>query len=164
MKDILVFSRNRCTSVEQIDDNTMKSVCRLQDSTMDAKAEITVKLPDLEISSVRAEVNRSLQKECRKPMEVLQKIVGVRIGPGLKKIIKGLLGENFECGQITFMIEECCQAVILSFTKEELKARPDDVDESRAYYHDMVKKNIRLFNRCAAFAKGSSLVEGLEPE
>jgi hypothetical protein len=54
--------------------------------------------------------------------------------------------------------------VILSFTKEQLKSRPDDIDESRAYYHDMVKKNIRLYNRCAAFAKGSSLVEGLEPE
>ena len=39
-----------------------------------------------------------------------------------------------------------------------------DVEEARAYYHDMVEKNMRLYNRCAAFAKGSTLVEGLEPE
>ena len=164
MKEILVFSRNRCTNVEQVDDHTMKSGCTLQDTAMEARVEITVKLPDLEISAVHTDVRRSLQKECFKAGEALRNVVGIRIGPGLRKIIKGLTGEEVHCGQILFMLEECCQAVILTFTKEQLKSRPDDMDESRAYYHDMVKKNIRLYNRCAAFAKGSSLVEGLEPE
>jgi len=31
------------------------------------------------------------------------------------------------------------------------------------FYRDMVRKNIRLYNRCAAFAEGSPIVEGLEP-
>lgn len=164
MKEILAFSRNRCTNVEQVDEHTMKSCCTLQDTTMDARVEISVQLPDLEISAVHTEVRRSPREECFKAGEAIRNVVGVRIGPGLRKIIKGLTREKVHCGQIHFMLEECCQAVILSFTKEQLKSRPDDMDESRAYYHDMVKKNIRLCNRCAAFAKGSSLVEGLEPE
>ena len=164
MKDTLVFSRNRCTSVEQIDEHSIKSRCRLQDTTMDALVEITVKLPDLEIAWVRAEVGRSLRKECFEDLEALQRVVGVRIGPGLRKIIKGLVAGTIDCGQLVFMIEECCQAVILSFTKEQLKIRPSDLEEATAYNHDMVEKNIQLYNRCAAFAKGSTLVEGLEPE
>ena len=164
MKDILVFSRNRCTSVEQIGEHAIKSCCRLQDTTMDALVEVTVKLPDLEISGIRTEVGRSLKKECFGDQEALQRVVGVRIGPGLRKIIKGLVAGTMECGQLVFMIEECCQAVILSFTKKQLKMRPGNVEEATAYYHDMVEKNIQLYNRCAAFAKGSSLVAGLEPE
>ncbi len=164
MKDAIVFSRNRCTSVEQIDEHAIKSSCRLQDSTMDAFVEVTVKLPDLEISGIRTEVGRSLRKECLEDPEALQRIVGVRIGPGLRKIIKGLVSGTIECRQLVFMIEECCQAVILSFTKEQLKMRPGNVEDATAYYHEMVEKNIHLYNRCAAFAKGSALVEGLEPK
>jgi hypothetical protein len=63
------------------------------------------------------------------------------------------------------MVEECCHGVILSFTKDTLVAtpRPKDVEEAGAFYAEMVKKNIRLYNRCAAFAPGSRLVEGVEP-
>jgi hypothetical protein len=164
MKDILVFSRNRCTSVEQIDEHTMKSICNLQDTTMDALVEVTIKLPDLEISAIHADVRRSLQKDCLQADTALKQVVGIRIGPGLRKIIKGIVDKRVNCGQLTFMLEECCQAVILSFTKEELKTRPGDDEEATAYYHDMVEKNIRLYNRCAAFAKGSSLVAGLETD
>jgi hypothetical protein len=164
MKDSHIFSRNRCTSVEQIDENRIRSCCRLQDTNMDALTEVTVKLPDLEIIGVRTEVIRSLAKECHEDMGPLQGIVGVRIGPGLRKIIKGLVDGRIGCGQIVFMIEECCQAVILSFTKEQLKKRPDNIKEATAYYHGMVENNIQLYNRCAAFAKGSSLVAGLEPD
>lgn len=89
----LCFSRNRCTEVEQIDDQTIRSACHLQDTLIDAFVEIEVRLPDLEITGVKGEVRRSYQKECLNLSESLEKVVGVRVGPGVLEIIKGLIGE-----------------------------------------------------------------------
>ena len=163
MASILMFSRNRSTSVEQVDDHTMRSVCRLQDTLTDACVEITVRPPDLEIIDIKGEVTRTYQEECLSYSESLQKIVGIRVGPGMLKIIKGLVGETTDCEQLAFMVEECCHGIILSFTKDVLINAPKDKDRANEYYANLVKKNIRLYNRCAAFAPGSSIVEGIEP-
>lgn len=165
MANLLCYSRNRSTSVEQVDGQTLRSVCRLQDTLTDARVEITVRLPDLEITDVFGEVRRTYREECRGASGALRKVIGTRIGSGMLKIIKGLVGEGTACGQLGFMVEECCHGVILSFTKDTLVAtpRPKDIDKAAGFYAEMVKKNIRLYNRCAAFAPGSRLVEGIEP-
>jgi len=161
--DILCFSRNRCTSVEQIDDQTMKSSCRVQDPLMDALVEIQVKLPDLEIASAAGKILRSAEGPNETVVEPLRDVAGVRIGPGLKKILKGLLGNGAVHEQLIFMLEECCGAVILHFTKEVLLSAPKDKLAERAYFENIVRSNPRLYNSCAAFAPGSPLVEGIEP-
>ena len=165
MANILTFSRNRSTSVEQVDDRTIRSTCHLQDTLTEAFVEITVQLPDLEITSVKGEVRRTYQEECIKPADSLQKAVGVRIGSGMLKILKGLIGESTPCKQLSFMVEECCHGVILSFTKDVLMSRPKLRDEAevRKFYAKRVRENVRLYNRCAAFAPGSSFVENIEP-
>lgn len=161
--DIICFSRNRCTSVDQVDDQTLRSCCRLQDTLTDAHVEILVRLPDLEITNATAEFRRSPQQECLQPTDALERMVGVRIGAGMLKIIKGLIGEVTECRQLAFMVEECCHGVILSMTRDTLKQAPADIQLTTEFYAEMVRQNTRLYNRCAAFAPGSSLVEGIEP-
>jgi len=79
------------------------------------------------------------------------------------EIIKGLLGESTECKELIFMVQECCHGVILSLTKDILLKAPEDLEGKTEFFSEMVRKNIRLYNRCAAFAHGSHLVEGLEP-
>ena len=163
MPNLLNYSRNRCTSVEQLSDHTLKSCCRLQDTLMDASVEIMVQLPDLDITDVKAKVHRSYRAECMKPSDYLKSVVGTRIGPGMLKIIKGLVGETEYCKQLAFMVEECCHGVILSFTKGVLDSAPDDEEGMKQFFATMIKDNIRLYNRCAAFAPGSSITEGIEP-
>jgi hypothetical protein len=157
------FSRNRCTSVEQIDGRTMRSTCRLQDTFMEAVVEIMVKLPDLEIKGVKGEVSRAGKASCLEPTDCLEKVVGVRIGPSMQKIFEGLLGSDTECRQLIFMLEECCHGVILSFTKGTVQKFPEGEEEAIRFLADDVRKHIRLYNRCAAFAPGSRIVEGIEP-
>ncbi len=157
------FSRNRCTAVEVIDENTLRSTCRLQDTLTDAKVEILVRLPDLEIAAATAEFLRTPEKACLRTAEAIGKMIGVRIGAGMLKIIKGLIGDATDCKQLAFMVEECCHGVILSMTKDQLNAAPPGADVPPEVYIEMVRKNIRLYNRCAAFAPGSSMVEGIEP-
>ncbi|MDY6972755.1 MAG: hypothetical protein SV775_10550 [Thermodesulfobacteriota bacterium] len=162
MANILCYSRNRCTSVEQVDNCTVISTCRLQDTLVDALVEIRVRLPDLEITEITSEVRRSHHLEYLKPAESLQRAVGIRIGPSVLKIIRGLIGEDINFKQLAFMVEECCHGVILSFTKNGLLDSPKDKADAREYYAKKVQENIRLYNRCAAFGPGSPLVEGIE--
>jgi hypothetical protein len=163
MADILCFSRNRCTSVGQMDEKTMRSSCRLQDTLTDALVEVIVKIPDLEVMDVSGEIRRSVGDEEINVVEALKKVVGIRVGPGMKKIIKGLMGESEIERQLAFMVEECCEAVILTFTKDVLLHAPKDKLKEREFFENMVRSNPRLYNSCAALAPGSPLVEGIEP-
>jgi hypothetical protein len=163
MPDLTSFTRNRCTSVEQIDDQTLRSSCRLQDTLTDAMVEVQIKLPDLEIMHAAGEIRRTYREACLNASDALQKVVGVRIGSGMLKIIKGLLAEVTECVELAFMVEECCHAVILSFTKGTLKDIPEDPQAKKEFFANMVKENTSLYNRCAAFAPGSSIVNDIDP-
>jgi len=162
MAEILCFSRNRNTSVEQVDETTMRASCRLQDTLTDARVEILVKMPDLEIIDIEGNVDRSPGKVDQRMVQSLQRVKGVRIGPGMKKIIKGILGESRIEKQLCFMVLECCDGVILIFSKEVLQKAPRERLEEIAFFEEMVRNNPRLYNSCAALAPGSPLVEGIE--
>lgn len=96
-------------------------------------------------------------------MDALDKAIGVRIGPGMTKILEGLVGEDFPCPQLLFMVEECCHGIILYFTKDELEGVPDDPEGAREFFARMVRKSIRLYNRCIAFSPKSPITRGIEP-
>lgn len=162
MPHVLFFSRNRSTSVEHAEDGTVKACCRLQDSMMDALVEIEVKLPDLELADVRGEVHRGGKLIPPDAMESLRKAIGIRIGPGLLKIMKGLVGDRENLGELLNMLDECCQGVILSFTKDALAKAPEDGEKAKEYYAQLLKENVRLYDSCIAFAPDSPLVEGIE--
>jgi hypothetical protein len=162
MANVLFFTRNRCTSVEQIDERTVRSACRLQDTLTDALVEVTVKIPDLEITGITGEVRRGEEMVHPAAFELLRKALGVRIGPGMAKIIKGLIGNDESLDELIFMVEECCQAVILSFTKDELANAPRKEMEAREFYARLVRENTRLYKSCIAFAPDSPLVQGME--
>ena len=161
MYHILRYSRIRNTSVASLKDNLLESVCRLKDTLQEAEVRVVVELPDLEINKVEGWVIME-RRQIRISEDSFKEIVGARIGPGIFKIIKGAI--KIEYDQIPFMLEECCRAVILSFTKEDLlrSPRPEDDEEAIKYYANMVKENVRLYNRCAAFAPGSRIVKDIE--
>lgn len=163
MPHVLFFSRNRSTSVEPIDGNSVSACCRLQDSLMDALVEIKVQLPDLALTDVRGELYRSDKAIAPDATESLRRAIGIRIGPGLLKIMKGLVGDRENMRELLNMLDECCQGVILSFTKDTLAKAPEDREKAKEYYSQLLKENVRLYDSCIAFAPDSPLVEGMQP-
>lgn len=156
------FTLNRCTAVEKLAADRLRSVCRLQDSLTTAEVAIEVKMPDLEIVAVSGSYRHDYQPPVADLQARLDKVVGVRVGSGMLKIIKGLLGEEENLNQLVYMVEECCHGVILSLTRKVLLKAPDDAAGKAEFYAEMVQKSIRLYDRCAAFAKGTPLVAALE--
>ncbi len=164
MADILCFSRNRATSVEQLDARTVLARCHLQDSLMEAFVEITAILPDLEITRATGAIRRPVEKAAIDVNKALRGIIGTRIGPGIRKIIReGLADQSPAEKQLCFMLEECCEGVILTYTKAVLLNAPKDRLREREYFKKMVSDNPRLYNSCAALAPGSPLVAGIAP-
>jgi len=163
MPHVYCFTRNRSTSVEHGQDGFVRARCRLQDSLMDATVEIRVRLPDLELTDVRGEVYRSEQDIPPDALESLRKATGVRIGPGLVKIMKGLVGDRDDVRELLGMLDECCQGIILSFTKDALAKAPEERSKAKDYYAQLLKENVRLYDSCIAFAPDSPLVEGMKP-
>jgi hypothetical protein len=162
MTTILCYSRNRSTSVEQIDDETLVSTCTLRDTLTEAFVRIQIRFPELKILHAQGKFIRSGVDEDIHMEAALEKIKGVRIGAGMKKIIRGLTGEVTTNQELPLLIEEACHGVILAFTKDALALAPKGFKPSTDFFKTMVKENIRLYNSCAAFAPGSPLVEGLD--
>ncbi len=162
MAHLISFSRSRCTTVEESSDGIMTCTCRVTDNLLDARVQIQAGLPDLEIMTAGSRIDHCRIEGMAAAEERLQNLLGVRIGPGMLKIIEGLMGDDPACVELAYMAEECCHGAILSLTKETLKKAPLEPADSRDFYSKMVQKNKRLYNRCAAFADGSSLLEGIE--
>ncbi|MDA8326463.1 MAG: hypothetical protein M0033_09635 [Nitrospiraceae bacterium] len=160
--NILKFSLNRCTCVERLEDNTLRSVCTLRDTFTSASVEIVSRLPDLEIVSAQGQFHHEWLK-LPDIDGIFLKLKGIRIGAGMLKIISGLIGQREELRQLTYMVEECCQAVIISLTRDILVQAPESEEAKLEFFSNMVRENIRLYNRCAAFAPGSRLVEHSQP-
>ncbi len=162
--NILEFSLNRSTSVEPLNDGNLLSICQLRDTFTAAEIRMLVKMPELEIAEISGSFRHAYLDEIEDLNAALQQLLGVRVGAGMLKIIKGLLGEAENLDQVVYMVEEACHGVILHLTKKVLLKAPEDAEAKFAFYANMVKKSIRLYDRCAAFAKGSPLVAELEAE
>lgn len=158
------FARSRTTSVEQLEQGVLKTICRLNDTMATMRVEVLVKMPDMEITKVNGSIERGVNPTERSALEQIPKLAGTRVGPGMSKIFKGLVGEEAADSQVLFMVEEACHGVILSSTKDLVAMAPNEDDLPAELFRDMAKANTRLVGRCAAYAEDSPMVAGVLEE
>ena len=94
---ILDFIRNKIVEVEPLSDGSLAVYWRLKDSLLEAEVELRVQPPDLVIAEAKAQMKRRPQKACLSSPGFMEKMKGLRIGPGLRKIVGGLLGGSDGC-------------------------------------------------------------------
>lgn len=156
------FARTRTTSVEEVGPGLLKITCHLVDTLAELKVELTVQLPDLEIVKATGAIERCFDPVERQALEQLPTLAGVRVGPGLTKILKGLMGPETADSQLLFMAEEACHGVILSSTREmSAMMAPNEDDIPADLFRELAKANTRLIGRCAAYDKDSPMVQSI---
>lgn len=159
----LCFTRNKVMEVEPLEDGNLSVTWRLVDSFLEANILMKVRVPELEIMEIKAGVPRSLHTECTQAPDSIHKVVGVRIGPGLRKIVRGLIGGEPGCNELADGVLECCNAVILHFTVPQIRAGEKLGDEERLEAtRANLKTNPRLVGSCVAFGKDSPIMQGLD--
>ena len=158
----LTFMRNKVVEVESLSEGMLSVSWRLVDSLTEAEIRLKFQLPDLEIKEAEARLERFPHPECSEAPKLIQKVVGVRVGPGLRKIVQGVMGGSAGCAELTEGVLECCNAVILHFTVPQIQANEKGTEEERRMrYQAMLRLNPRLVRSCVAFADDSPLMEGL---
>ena len=95
----LTFMRNKVVEVEPLTDGNLSVCWRLVDTFTESEIRTTFRLPELEIVKAEARILRSPHPECLQAPPLLQKVVGVRVGPGVRKIVQGLLGGEIGCDE-----------------------------------------------------------------
>ena len=159
---ILDFIRNKIVEVEPLSDGSLAVFWRLKDSLLEAEVQLRVQPPDLEVIEAKARLKRLPHKECLFAPGLVEKVKGLRIGPGLRKIVGGLLGGNEGCPVMTHAVLECSNAVILHFTRYTLQPADDLDDDGRiAGARSILESNPRMAGSCVVFAEDSPVVQGL---
>jgi hypothetical protein len=159
----LAFMRNKVVAVEPSGDGQLFVSWRLVDSLLEAAVRMKVRPPDLEITEVQAEVVRCAHSECFNAPKLTQKVVGVRVGPGMRKIVQGLMGGKEGCNELAEGILECCNGVILHYTLPQIRAREGASEEEQLEMTKaMLRMNPRMVRSCVAFADDSPIMQGLD--
>ncbi len=157
------FLRSKIVEVEPKPDGSLAVSWRLTDDLLKAEVELTVQPPELEILEASAKLERFLPQGGQDAADIIEKIEGVSIGQGLRKIVRGLVGGPDGCPLLAEAVLECCNAVILHFTRPgiELGEGITDPDEMLAGIRAMVQTNPRLVRSCISFQDDSPIMKGL---
>jgi hypothetical protein len=158
---ILDFFRNKIVEVEPLPDGALMVYWTLKDSLMEASVQLKIQPPDLAITEAHASFKRAAHEQCRAVQEMIQKVVGVRIGSGLRKIVRGTLGQPDGCGVLTAAVLESANAVILHFTRYTLQPGDGVSDEEKIKgAKAILKSNPRMAGSCVVYAEGSPVMQG----
>ncbi len=160
---LLQFLRNKVVEVKPLSDGNLAVSWRLTDDLLKAEINLRVKPPELEIVEAEARLERLPPKAWLSAPQLIKKVEGVRIGSGLRKIVRGLLSGPNGCSLLIYAVLESANAVILHFTRPGIQAREKLSDEERiAMTKEMLKNNPRLVRSCVAFQDDSPIMQGLD--
>jgi hypothetical protein len=156
------FLRNKVVEVAPQSDGSLAVSWRLTDDLLKADITMTVQPPDLEITEAEADLGRLVPRAWSTAPELIKKIEGVRVGSGLRKIVKGLLGGPQGCPILAQAVLESANAVILHYTRPGLQAGERLADDDKLnFLRDLVRNSPRLVRSCVAFQDDSPIMKGL---
>lgn len=157
------FLRNKVVEVEPLSNGSLAVSWRLTDDLLKAEINLQVQPPDLEIVEAEAKLERLVPGAWSSAPELIKKVEGVRIGGGLRKIVKGLLGGENGCALLAQAVLECSNAVILHYTRPGIQMLEGLKDEEKvSLTREMLKTNPRLIRSCVSFQDDSPIMQGLD--
>jgi len=160
---ILDFIRNKIVEVEPLADGNVTVYWRLRDSLQSVEITLKFQPPDLVITEAKADVKPLLHGQSASAQALIQKVEGVRVGPGLRKIVSGLLSGSEGCELLTRAVLESSNAVILHFTRYTLQPGDDiEGDAKIAAARANLKFNPRMIGNCVVYGPGSPVMQGVE--
>jgi hypothetical protein len=108
----LSYMRNKHFGFEEAENGDFKITTSVEDTYLSTKLVLTVRFPGWEILSVSGRMKRTFNRECPQAVQLLQSLVGVRIGAGLTKKVDGLIGGAKGCTNLANIVLETCHTTI----------------------------------------------------
>ncbi|MHA1378951.1 MAG: DUF2889 domain-containing protein [Candidatus Helarchaeota archaeon] len=149
---VLFYSKHKYVDIVEKDEKKLKIRATLEDFLFDGEIKIEVQVPQMEILSAKGIIRRTFFEGCQGSLEKLNKLVGLRIGPGIIKIVYSVLGKTKGCDYLASLAVECCEGAILGLTVGPLyNAVPQIKKMKDVTTKKLIKMMPNLKNSCIAF-------------
>ncbi len=160
--------RNKHVGVEDLEGDSFKVSVSVEDTFFAGNVVITVRFPEMVISSIEGQIKRSFNKECQQAIPILQKAVGVRIASGLTKEIDGLVGTVNGCTNMANLILEGCHVAVTRI-RMHLRQRADSGQLSDAQLklrsaQLQLQQFPQLAHQCVVWSTAAVQQEGPPPQ
>ncbi len=158
----LSYVRNKHLGIEELEESEgvyFKLSSSIEDTFFAGEVVLMVRLPELEITSVTGQIKRSFNKECHQAIPILQKLVGLRIGPGLTKRVDGLIGAVDGCTNMANLVLESCYWAVFNvrrYMRRQSQARGLSRTESQQL---MLQQFPGLVHQCIVWSTANIQVE-----
>ena len=119
---ILDYTENRSVTVRQGASGSWRAEATVNDSLLEARLTLEIVPPDLSIKGAQYEELRSSLRFPDMKAKV-ERLKGVRVGPGMTKIITGVLSGQHGSASLVKMALEAMEAVILAYTAQEFQTK-----------------------------------------
>ncbi len=167
---ILDFQSNSLTTVEESQQGFWRVTTRYDDNLFSAEVLLDVRFPVLDITRADLIIRRDVLGLAPDVREVGEGLVGIRVGPGMTQIVRGLFGGTAGSQRVADLVLDAMEMLINALTVPELRkamaaggsalAPEKDVPKIRlndkVIGGDMVElmgQNPRLKDSCAAFSE-----------
>jgi hypothetical protein len=165
---ILDYQSNSLTTVEALEASVWRVFARSDDNLFSIDLTLDVAQPALDIRRAKIELRRDILNVAPDLNTLEEKLVGVRVGPGMTKIVRGLVGGDDGSDRLSEMVLDSMEMLINALTVPELRkgaqmggeeVRPHN-DGPKVYLNDvliaervigLMAENPRLKDSCAAF-------------
>ena len=165
---IVDFRANILTTVETLKPGLWRITTRSEDNLFSAEVALQVKAPALDISSAELKVKRDAIGLVPDLSVAASQLVGVRVGPGMTKIVRALIGGEKGSDRVTELVLEAMEMLVNALTVPEVRKVVQSAGEPAGFEHDGPKvflndavmgdeairsmaENPRLKDSCAAF-------------
>ena len=165
---ILDFQSNSITTVQVVGQGLWRVIARCDDSLFSAEVTIEVKAPALDIRAAELRTKRDVLGLVPDLSEVAQELIGVRVGPGMTKIVRSIVAGENGSDRIAELVLEAMEMLVNALTVPELRKAVSTAGERARFEQDgptvflndvvisedaikMMADNPRLKDSCAAF-------------
>lgn len=108
-------------AVEVLDKGLWRSVLRTDDNLFSGEVSLDVKAPALEIRLARLNVIKDVIGAAPNLAGAAEKLVGVRVGPGMTQIVRGLVAKEAGSPRFAEMVLDAMEMLINALTVAELR-------------------------------------------
>jgi len=118
---ILDYQSNSLTTVEEIEKGCWRVITSVNDDLVGTELILEVRAPALDIRAARLDIKRDDLGETSHLIQQMENLVGVRVGPGMTKIVRSLIGGEGGSNRISELVLESMEMLINAITVPELR-------------------------------------------
>lgn len=133
---ILDYQMNSITTVQPLVQGLWRVTARTDDTLFSAEVTLDIMAPALDIRNARIEVRRDTLGLTPDLSKVSEKLVGVRVGPGMTKIVRGLIGGETGSARIAELVLEAMEMLVNALTVPELRKATQAIGKDIAFPDD----------------------------